>query len=48
MSLIEPRLVIAGHELSHSHIQMPQDQTVNYAWGYNANNEPIHVNPGIF
>lgn len=34
--------------LLHSYIHMPQDKMDNYAWGYNANNEPIHVNPGVF
>lgn len=34
--------------LSHSYIRVPSDQLDNYAWGYSATNEPIHVNPGMF
>ncbi|OLP02179.1 class C beta-lactamase [Mycolicibacterium porcinum] len=34
--------------LHHSYIRVPQSQIENYAWGYNADNEPIRVNPGVF
>lgn len=34
--------------LHHSYIRVPQDQMDDYAWGYNAENEPIRVNPGVF
>ncbi len=35
-------------QLRHSYIRVPQSQMENYAWGYNADNEPIRVNPGVF
>ncbi|MGV0815949.1 class C beta-lactamase [Mycolicibacterium boenickei] len=35
-------------QLHHSYIRVPQAQMANYAWGYNAGNEPIRVNPGVF
>ncbi|EUA88393.1 beta-lactamase [Mycobacterium ulcerans str. Harvey] len=34
--------------LSHSFIRVPQAQMDDYAWGYNASNEPVRVNPGVF
>ncbi|OCB52750.1 class C beta-lactamase [Mycobacterium vulneris] len=35
-------------QLHHSYIRVPQDQMDDYAWGYNAENEPVRVNPGVF
>ncbi|MGW4097480.1 class C beta-lactamase [Mycobacterium sp. NPDC004974] len=35
-------------QLHHSYIRVPQSQMADYAWGYNADNEPIRVNPGVF
>ena len=35
-------------QLHHSYIRVPQSQMDDYAWGYNADNEPIRVNPGVF
>ncbi|OCB12240.1 class C beta-lactamase [Mycolicibacterium porcinum] len=35
-------------QLHHSYIRVPRDQMDDYAWGYNAENEPIRVNPGVF
>ncbi|MGV0808836.1 class C beta-lactamase [Mycolicibacterium setense] len=35
-------------QLHHSYIRVPQSQMENYAWGYNADNQPIRVNPGVF
>lgn len=34
--------------LHHSYIRVPRDQMDDYAWGYNAENEPTRVNPGVF
>nr|WP_280833628.1 class C beta-lactamase [Mycolicibacterium frederiksbergense] len=35
-------------QLHHSYIRVPQSEMDNYAWGYNADNEPVRVNPGVF
>nr|WP_165618243.1 class C beta-lactamase [Mycolicibacterium porcinum] len=35
-------------QLHHSYIRVPRDQMDDYAWGYNADDEPIRVNPGVF
>lgn len=45
--LIEDQ-IFAKLGLSHSYIRVPQEQTRSYAWGYNADNEPVHVEPGVF
>ncbi|HUG57748.1 MAG TPA: class C beta-lactamase [Candidimonas sp.] len=34
--------------LNHSYIRVPESEMVNYAWGYNQENKPIRVNPGMF
>lgn len=34
--------------LNHSYIRVPQAQMGDYAWGYNTDNEPVRVNPGVF
>lgn len=34
--------------LHHSYIRVPETDMDDYAWGYNADNEPIRVNPGVF
>lgn len=34
--------------LHRSYIRVPRDQMDDYAWGYNAENEPTRVNPGVF
>lgn len=34
--------------LHHTYIRVPERAMVKYAWGYNAANEPIRVNPGVF
>ena len=33
--------------LSHSYIQVPDDQQSHYAWGYAKEDQPIRVNPGM-
>lgn len=33
--------------LSHSYIQVPDDQQQHYAWGYSKEDQPIRVNPGM-
>lgn len=45
--LIE-REIFPKLQLHHSYIRVPQSQMDDYAWGYNADNEPIRVNPGVF
>lgn len=32
--------------LKHSYVNVPKTQIQNYAFGYNQENQPIHVNPG--
>jgi beta-lactamase class C len=34
--------------LNHTYIRVPENAMTHYAWGYNAKNEPIRVNPGVF
>jgi beta-lactamase class C len=34
--------------LEHSFVRVPERAMADYAWGYNAANEPIRVNPGMF
>lgn len=34
--------------MPNSFIRVPESAMVNYAWGYNADNQPIRVNPGMF
>ncbi len=45
--LVETK-ILAGLGLSHSHIRVPAAAMDDYAWGYNAANKPIRVNPGEF
>ena len=33
--------------LKHSYIHVPNNELVNYAWGYNQENRAIQVNPGV-
>lgn len=34
--------------LRHSYIRVPEAKIDHYAWGYDRNNQPIRVNPGVF
>ena len=34
--------------MSSSHIRVPKSAMAAYAWGYNRENKPIRVNPGVF
>jgi beta-lactamase class C len=34
--------------LKHTYIHVPQSESANYAWGYNRDNKPVRVNPGVF
>lgn len=34
--------------LNHTHIRVPQSAMADYAWGYNTENRPVRVNPGVF
>ena len=34
-------------KLKHTYIKVPGSQRANYAWGYNAQDKPIRVNPGM-
>lgn len=34
--------------LTSTFIRVPKSAMVNYAWGYNKENKPIRVNPGVF
>lgn len=34
--------------LKHSYIRVPDSAMSLYAWGYDKNNQPIRVNPGVF
>lgn len=34
--------------LRHTHIRVPQSAMADYAWGYNSENKPVRVNPGVF
>jgi beta-lactamase class C len=40
--------ILAKLGLAHSYIQVPQGEMDEYAWGYNAANAPVRVNPGVF
>lgn len=33
--------------LEHSYLQVPEEEQVNYAFGYSKEDEPIRVNPGV-
>jgi beta-lactamase class C len=35
-------------ELNGTHVVVPEHAMPRYAWGYNAANEPVRVNPGMF
>lgn len=43
---VEARL-LPGLGLTHTYIRVPEAAMPSYAWGYNAANEPIRVNPGV-
>ena len=43
---VETRLLPALG-LQHTHVRVPDAAMASYAWGYNAANEPIRVNPGV-
>lgn len=34
--------------LAHTYIRVPQRAMADYAWGYDAGNRPVRVNPGVF
>lgn len=34
--------------LFHTNFRIPEHERANYAWGYKRNDEPVHVNPGVF
>jgi len=34
--------------LRHTHIRVPQSAMASYAWGYDKENRPVRVNPGVF
>lgn len=34
--------------LKSSVIHVPENETANYAWGYDKENNPIRMNPGVF
>lgn len=42
------RTLLPALGLSHSYLRVPQSEMVNYAWGYNQNNQPVRLNPGVF
>ncbi|WMT92808.1 class C beta-lactamase [Pelagibacterium sp. H642] len=35
-------------DLDHTHVRVPENHEALYAWGYDAENRPIRVNPGPF
>jgi beta-lactamase class C len=42
-----PARLLPGLGLPHTYIRVPDAAMASYAWGYNAANEPIRVNPGV-
>lgn len=34
--------------MKNSHISVPTSAMANYAWGYNRENKPVRMNPGVF
>lgn len=40
--------ILAGLDLDHTFVRVPESHIASYAWGYDANNQPIRVNPGPF
>lgn len=45
--VVETRL-LPGLGLNHTYIRVPESAMADYAWGYNAENRPMRVNPGTF
>lgn len=33
--------------LNDTYYRVPDEKLINYAWGYNKNNQPVHLNPGV-
>ncbi len=46
-SLIESE-IFPGLGLGHSYIHVPKAAMADYAWGYNKDNKPVRVGPGVF
>lgn len=40
--------IFAGLGLERTFVRVPESHMASYAWGYDANNQPIRVNPGPF
>ena len=46
-SLIESK-IFPGLGLAHSYIRVPKAAMADYAWGYNKDDKPVRVGPGVF
>src|SRR5690554_468266 len=40
--------IFAGLGLNHTFVRVPASHAASYAWGYDANDQPVRVNPGPF